>query len=307
MADWAAVALALVLAGTPALAEELDDVKQVVKDRSLCRLEKVEGDRLLLRTEGDLGKPGRGWALASEVKSINQAIADDSKKILERPDSGLYFDRGRFWLAKGESDIAIADFDEVIRVDPRCAPAFFHRGRAWVDKGVRSVDSADVRRGLADLDQAIRLAPNSVAAYCERGSAWMKLGQIYSGQLTDAERSLERFEEWFRLSKEYDLAKQKADAAENADTRSDSDFQKLRNEEMIEERKSRLASYRSNQREYLRVIKFARMDSGAAYRNATLDFDAAIRIDPTDPRGLENRERLRTLLSADAGKTAWRD
>lgn len=39
-----------------------------------------------------------------------------------------YLDRGNGWLAKGEIERAIADYDLAIATDPRLAEAYYYRG-----------------------------------------------------------------------------------------------------------------------------------------------------------------------------------
>ena len=65
-----------------------------------------------------------------------------------------------------ENDKAIADFGEVIRLDPHRANAYFLRGIAWFRKG-------EYDRAIADLTEAIRIDPHDAHAYSNRGFAWI--------------------------------------------------------------------------------------------------------------------------------------
>ncbi len=57
--------------------------------------------------------------------------------------------RGNAFVARGEYDRAIADYDEAIRFSPDFAATFINRSLAYLDKG-------DYDRSIADSDQAIR-------------------------------------------------------------------------------------------------------------------------------------------------------
>jgi Tfp pilus assembly protein PilF len=54
------------------------------------------------------------------------------------------------FMGKGDLDGAIADFSEVIRLDPRHAHAYGNRSSAYRQKG-------DVGRASADYKEAVRL------------------------------------------------------------------------------------------------------------------------------------------------------
>lgn len=298
---------ALAAGAVQGVARAGDDAAEMrVFGRSICRVEVDKGPWLYVVTDGEGGKLARGWAPAEKVRTLDQAIREETAKIAARPDPARYYDRGRFWQARGEFDIAIADFDEVLRADTRCARAYYHRGCSWTDKGALANDGADIRRGLADLDSAIRLDPASVAFYCERGSAWVKLGKIYAGELNDAQRDLDRFEEWLRLTREYEDAQRKSEAFESSGGRVDPGAPKAAPDEPSEERRARELTANLTRREYLKVIKYARIETGAAFRNASDNFDAAIRLDPNDPRGPDRRAQVRAFLATDAGLVSAR-
>ena len=73
-----------------------------------------------------------------------------------------YNNRGYAYRDKGDTDRAIADFNEAIRLDPKNAIAYTNRGLAYGDKG-------DTDRAIADLTEAIRLDPKNAIAYTNRG------------------------------------------------------------------------------------------------------------------------------------------
>jgi RNA polymerase sigma factor (sigma-70 family) len=73
--------------------------------------------------------------------------------------------RGRRFLAKGAYDMAIAEFNQAIQLNPKVAPAYFNRGRACKLRGY-------YQQALADYTQAIQLNPAMVAAYVNRGQIY---------------------------------------------------------------------------------------------------------------------------------------
>lgn len=83
--------------------------------------------------------------------------------------------RGDAYRAKGNSDLAIADYDEAILLDPSYAHAYYNRGNVYGD------DKGDASRAIADFSDAIRLNPNFVAAYFNRARAY-----LYSGSSANA-------------------------------------------------------------------------------------------------------------------------
>jgi tetratricopeptide (TPR) repeat protein len=73
-------------------------------------------------------------------------------KLEVAPDTAAFNNRGKAWGIKGELDVAIADFNEAIRLDPGNAEAYFNRATAWSVKG-------DEDKASPDFKEAIRLRP----------------------------------------------------------------------------------------------------------------------------------------------------
>jgi len=105
-----------------------------------------------------------------EKKEYDLAIADFTEVIkLEPEDAFAYHRRGTAYILKGEYDLAIKDFSEVIRIIPEDAPAHISRGTAYLRKGQRDI-------GMRDFDEAVRLDPESAALYKCRGMMHEQLG-----------------------------------------------------------------------------------------------------------------------------------
>ena len=76
-----------------------------------------------------------------------------------------YQDRGITYLEKGDYDLAIAEYNETIRLNPDNAVAHNNRGLAYDNKG-------DYDRAIAEYSEAIRLKPDLALAYNNRGAAY---------------------------------------------------------------------------------------------------------------------------------------
>jgi tetratricopeptide (TPR) repeat protein len=84
------------------------------------------------------------------ITACTRAIA--SKKYKAPILSLLYTNRGAEYGAKGDTDRAIADHDQAIKLDPKNALAFNNRGIVKLKKG-------DKEGGNADLERAKLLQP----------------------------------------------------------------------------------------------------------------------------------------------------
>jgi tetratricopeptide (TPR) repeat protein len=83
--------------------------------------------------------------------------------------------RGVGWAVKGEFDRAIPDFEEVIRLDPKCADAFYNRAKAYAEQ--RQYD-----RAIADYDAAIKLNPKDMTAAIKSRAAVIALKKERDGK-----------------------------------------------------------------------------------------------------------------------------
>src|SRR6266851_3069487 len=123
------------LAATPAAADDVDT----------C--EKASGDE----------------AIAACTRAIN------SGRYSGRQLAALFSIRCFEWNGKQESDKAIADCNQAIRLNPNYAMAFYNRGTAYKAKG-------QYDRAIEDYDQAIRLNPNDADAINNRGNTYNNKG-----------------------------------------------------------------------------------------------------------------------------------
>lgn len=98
-----------------------------------------------------------------------KAIADCNEALRLKPDLVFaYNNRAMAYLGAGQFDLAIADLDVDTRMKPDDAVAFENRGFASLRKG-------DYSHALADLNEAIKLKPNlSLRTPAGARSIWTK-------------------------------------------------------------------------------------------------------------------------------------
>ncbi len=111
---------------------------------------------------------------ASSTENTNYATIEACTKAIERnqDDAQAYFHRGKLHFAKYESDMAIADYSDAIRIDGKFAAAYAGRGQA---RQAGMTSKFEAQDALSDLDKAIELDSSIAMAYAARGWAKAKL------------------------------------------------------------------------------------------------------------------------------------
>lgn len=85
------------------------------------------------------------------------------------PDFAFYRKRADENSFKGEYDLAVSDYNEALKLNPKDALAYLNRGRAF--SGKSNYDSA-----ITDYSKAIELNPKDAAAYFNRADSYEKKG-----------------------------------------------------------------------------------------------------------------------------------
>jgi tetratricopeptide (TPR) repeat protein len=163
--------LGLVLSVTVASADVIDDCSNALNSR-----EAVVGCTAIIisdwATERQIALAfnNRANALGS-LGQTELAIADYDRAIALDPHyATAYYNRGTAYLDTAGYDRAIRDFDRVIALEPTRADAYHNRGLALLRSG--QFDDA-----IADLTGAIELDPGMESAYNNRGVAWQGRGR----------------------------------------------------------------------------------------------------------------------------------
>lgn len=178
----AAEALTQSLAGTEVVLTSAAAAQSVGVPGVHCRyrVEKVEGDWLWIATQ--TGDPV-GWVKAALAVPAADAVRYFTARIREQPAAAwAYHRRALAWLDRNETDIALADLGEAIRLDPADPVARGNRGLVWLAK--REYD-----RALADYDEAVRLDPHSASLHDQRGLAWAARGD-WARALADHDKAV---------------------------------------------------------------------------------------------------------------------
>jgi lipoprotein NlpI len=127
-------------------------------DQSIAACDRALDDPKLLGSSRAVALSDRcGWRWAK--KETERALSDCNEAIrIDRTHAAAYVNRGNVYLSKADAEHAFGDFSEAIRLDPQNAWAHTARGNLYRDRG-------DFDRALADLNDAIRLDPNYAVAY----------------------------------------------------------------------------------------------------------------------------------------------
>jgi tetratricopeptide (TPR) repeat protein len=107
-----------------------------------------------------------------------------------------YFRRGVALRISGEFEEAIADFKQVIALDPNNSRKYSQK--AYKQKGIAYGGLGEYERAIQDFDEAIHLDPEYAGTYANRGLTYYKLAQ-YARAISD-------YDEAIRLNPEFAYA-----------------------------------------------------------------------------------------------------
>jgi lipoprotein NlpI len=131
-----------------------------------------------------------GWWWAK--KDSDRALTDCNEAIrVNRTLAAAYLNRGNVYLSKSDFDHAFADFNEALRLDPKSAWAYAERGNLFKNR-------SEFDHALDDLNEAIKLDPGYALAYFSRGDLYKSEG--------DLTRAMADMNDALRLDPNYALA-----------------------------------------------------------------------------------------------------
>lgn len=124
------------------------------------------------------------WRAVGSNKKGDYArvIADATEAIRLQPSQAAYNLRGSAYCDRGDHDIAIADFDDALKLGPPSGIIFHNRGNAWRGKG-------EYARAIADYDMSIKADPRSAFSFQNRGISKEALGEL-DGALADINQAI---------------------------------------------------------------------------------------------------------------------
>ncbi len=209
------------------------------------------------------------------VGETDRALSDYNDAIRIDPGNSLaYLGRGVLLATRKRAyDRAIEDFDKVLAIQPENVDALIARGNAYSQLG-------DNGRALADLDRAIALAPDNAQAYVVRGLANNRRGQKQLA-MQDYDAALQR-------APLYPQALANRAALLSEDGKYDQAIRDL--DESIKSDSDNPVAYYNRGYAY-----FAKHD----YEKALADYDAAIKLDPTMGLAYNNRCLIRAITGKD--------
>jgi tetratricopeptide (TPR) repeat protein len=120
-----------------------------------------------------------GWNKKGEYLKV---ITDATEAIRLQPSQAVYNLRGSAYYDRGEYEIAIADFDDALKLGPPSGTIFHNRGNAWRGKG-------DYAKAIVDYDMSIKADPRSAFSFQNRGIAKEALGDL-DGALADINQAI---------------------------------------------------------------------------------------------------------------------
>ncbi len=118
-----------------------------------------------------------------DERQDEQTTRSDSSSCDPKAAALELYDRGVLLFSEGEPDKALAVFEEAIRLDPACAPAY--NGQGCVLLAQDKPDAA-----LIAFNESIRIEPDFCKPYANRGAIYDQRGQ-YDLALADYNKAIE--------------------------------------------------------------------------------------------------------------------
>jgi len=108
---------------------------------------------------------------SADLKIVGCTAVIQSGKFNAAGTAIAFYLRGKAYADKGESDRAIADYDQAIKLNPKYANAYVERGYTYM------WSKKDYGTAMSDLDVAIELDPKNATAWAYSGDALYHSGK----------------------------------------------------------------------------------------------------------------------------------
>lgn len=205
----------------------------------------------------------------------DRALSDYGDAIRVDPGNSLaYLGRGVLLASRKRAyNRAIEDFDKVLALQPDNVDTLIARGNAYSQIG-------DNGRALADLDRAIQLAPDNAQAYVIRGLA--------NNRRDQKQLAMQDYEAALKITPRYPQALANRAALLSEEGRYDQAISDL--DESIKADSDNPVAYYNRGYAY-----FARHE----YDKALADYDMAIKLEPGMGRAYNNRCLIRAITGKD--------
>jgi len=119
--------------------------------------------------------------------SYGMPVAAQSYKLTSAPINQMnpqdIFNQGMKKTEQGDFKSAIANFNQVLQINPTFIEAYCNRGMARAELG-------DYKGAMADLDSALHINPNHADAYNKRGTVFAEMGNM-KGALAAFDQALQ--------------------------------------------------------------------------------------------------------------------
>ena len=125
---------------------------------------------------------GRAWVF-QECQMEDQAMADYSRVLRLGPDADAYFQRGYLSAKRNDHRTAVADFNQVIGLNPR-------NEYAWRLRGFCRTQLGETEAAVADLTRSLELDPRSAETLRLRGGVYAQRGEA-ANAIRDLDAALE--------------------------------------------------------------------------------------------------------------------
>ena len=161
--------------------------KAIALQKDNANLYSQKGNILAKSGQLDEAEIAFGWAIQLDPRSgfysnrgivyqkqekIELALADHNRALKINPRSALaYSNRGGLFDVQGKIELALADYNRALEIDPNLSQAYYNRGIVYQKQG-------KIELALADYNRALEINPRYAFAYSNRGFLYQKQGKI---------------------------------------------------------------------------------------------------------------------------------